>query len=97
MAPGLVYATNGYIQQGYGTKSKGLAGAGGPALPQETLAAFTNPAGIVRLGTRVDAALAFFMPDRSYTANDDFVPDPNDPLGLPRSHRGPLTATILCS
>ncbi|MGF1613188.1 MAG: OmpP1/FadL family transporter [Gammaproteobacteria bacterium] len=74
-------ATNGYLSHGYGTKSKGMAGASGAALPQETMTAFTNPAGIVRLGARADAGLAFFMPDRGYTANNDFVPDPSDPLG----------------
>ena len=79
--PASVFATNGYFSHGYGTKSKGMAGASGAALPQETMTAFTNPAGIVRLGGRADAGLAFFMPERGYTANNDFVPDPNDPLG----------------
>jgi long-chain fatty acid transport protein len=79
--PATVFATNGYFSHGYGTKAKGMAGASGAALPQGTMTAFTNPAGIVRLGGRADAGLAFFMPDRGYTANNDFVPDPTDPLG----------------
>ncbi|MFZ0255874.1 MAG: outer membrane protein transport protein [Gammaproteobacteria bacterium] len=79
--PVTALATNGYFSHGYGTKAKGMAGASGAALPQETMTAFTNPAGIVKLGGRADLGLAFFMPDRGYTANNDFVPDPNDPLG----------------
>ncbi len=79
--PVTVSATNGYFAHGYGTKSKGMAGASGAALPQETMAAFTNPAGIVKLGGRADLGVSFFMPNRGYTANPDFVPDPNDPLG----------------
>lgn len=79
--PAAAFATNGYFSHGYGTKAKGMAGASGAALPQETMTAFTNPAGIVKLGGRADAGLAFFMPERGYTANNDFIPDPNDPLG----------------
>jgi len=59
------FATNGYLSHGYGIKSRGLAGAG-VALPQETLIAATNPAGISFLGNRVDASVALFSPQRSY-------------------------------
>ena len=41
-----VHATNGYMSHGYGTTSKGMAGAGS-ALPQDTLSVFNNPAGLV--------------------------------------------------
>lgn len=59
-------ATNGYFSHGYGTADKALAGAG-VALPQDALAAATNPAGLAFLGHRYDAGLAFFSPDRHYT------------------------------
>ncbi len=59
-------ATNGYFTHGYGTISKALAGAG-VAMPQDTLAAATNPAGMVVVGKRYDAGLGVFSPDRSYT------------------------------
>lgn len=58
-------ATNGYFGFGYGTKSKGLAGAG-VALPQDAMAAASNPAGMVFVGDRIDVGLALFSPSRSY-------------------------------
>jgi long-chain fatty acid transport protein len=70
------YATNGYMSHGYGTASKGMAGAG-MALPQDSLSIFSNPAGLTRLGKRLDAELEFFSPDRWYKANDDAAPPPN--------------------
>ncbi len=59
-------ATNGYFTHGYGTANKGLAGAG-VALPQDTMAAATNPAGMAFVGKRWDAGLATFNPNRQYT------------------------------
>ncbi len=58
-------ATNGYFAHGYGTKSKGMAGAG-VMLPQDAIAAATNPAGMVHLGRRLDAGLAIFSPRQAY-------------------------------
>jgi len=61
-------ATNGYFSHGYGTKSKGLAG-GGIAMPQDAMAAATNPAGMVFVGERMDLGVALFSPNpRGYTA-----------------------------
>lgn len=71
-----VLATNGYSPTGFGTTNKGLAGAG-VALPQDALAAATNPAGMGLLEERTDVGVAFFSPsDRGYTANDDALPSP---------------------
>ena len=61
-------ATNGYFAHGYGTKNKGMAGAG-VALPQDTIAAATNPAGMVHLGERFDGGLAIFSPRRDYESS----------------------------
>jgi long-chain fatty acid transport protein len=69
------HATNGYMSHGYGTASKGMAGAG-TALPQDTLSVFNNPAGLVRLEKRYDVELELFSPIREYRANDDFAPPP---------------------
>lgn len=62
-------ATNGYFSHGYGIKAKGMGGVG-IALPQDAMAAATNPAGDVNVGSRVDFGLDVFMPDRttSYTS-----------------------------
>jgi len=68
LASGSAYATNGYFAHGYGTKNKALAGAG-VALPQDALAAATNPAGMARVGTRLDVGAALFAPYRSYQAD----------------------------
>jgi len=61
-----VQATNGYFAHGYGIKSKGMGGAG-VALPQDSLAAATNPAGMVRVGNRFDVGAEIFAPDRTAT------------------------------
>lgn len=64
-----VHATNGYSPTGFGTSNKGMAGAG-VALPQDTLAAATNPAGMALIGHRWDTGVALFSPsDRGYTAD----------------------------
>ncbi|MEW8047083.1 MAG: hypothetical protein AB2805_11380, partial [Candidatus Thiodiazotropha sp.] len=54
-----VHATNGYSPTGFGTTNKGMAGAG-VAFPQDTIAAATNPAGMVLLGHRTDLGMALF-------------------------------------
>ncbi|MBP9712348.1 MAG: outer membrane protein transport protein [Sterolibacterium sp.] len=57
------WATNGYFQHGYGVKSQGMAGVG-IALPQDGLAAATNPAGQAFVGDRADLGLTWFVPKR---------------------------------
>lgn len=61
-----VMATDGYFSLAYGTRSKGMGGAG-VALAGNSLFGVSNPAGNVRLGTSYGVALGFFSPDRSYT------------------------------
>lgn len=82
-------ATNGYFAHGYGVKSQGIAGIG-IALPQDGLAAATNPAGMAFVGDRADLGLTWFAPKRgaevvgspaisgSYDANETsnfFIPE----------------------
>lgn len=83
-APGIASATNGYFSHGYGIKAKGMAGVG-IALPQDALAAATNPAGMVMIGNRLDVGLDWFRPSRetqvgttTYSGNDTqnfFIPE----------------------
>jgi len=73
------FATNGYLAHGYGIKSRGMAGAG-VALPQESLIAATNPAGIAFLGNRVDISAALFSPRRNYDVKDSSLAP--SPMGL---------------
>lgn len=74
-------ATNGYFAHGYGTANKALAGAG-VAMPQDALAPATNPAGITKLGHRMDLGLALFSPRREMSATnfDPFSPTTGFPL-----------------
>jgi len=75
LAPGLALATNGYLAHGYGVKAQGLAGAG-IALPQDALAAATNPAGTAFVGERADIGATWFRPTRgAEISGNDFGPD----------------------
>lgn len=60
------FATNGYFSHGYGLKAKGMGGVG-IAMPQDAMAAATNPAGMAIVGDRIDFGLDVFMPDRTVT------------------------------
>lgn len=64
---GPALATNGYFAHGYGTKNNAMAGAG-VALPQDSLAAATNPAGMAWVGDRMDLGVGLFSPHREYSA-----------------------------
>ena len=66
LASPLAMATNGYFPISYGVKSEGMGGVG-IALPQDTLAAAINPAGMVRVGDRADVGITLFRPNRSTT------------------------------
>jgi long-chain fatty acid transport protein len=57
------YATDGYFAHGYGVKSQGMGGVG-IALPQDALAAASNPAGMGLIGDRVDVGVTWFRPQR---------------------------------
>lgn len=60
------FATNGYFSHGYGIKAKSMGGVG-IALPQDSLAAATNPAGMGMVGDRFDVGLDLFAPIRTST------------------------------
>jgi long-chain fatty acid transport protein len=79
--PGLAFATNGYFAHGYGTQTKGLAGAG-VAFSQDSMAAATNPAGMVLVGDRMDIGVAAFSPIREYTASGASGPQPPPAFNL---------------
>ncbi len=59
------FATDGYFSLGYGTKNKGMAGAG-VALPSTSLIN-GNPAGHVFLRKEFSVGVAVFSPSRQYT------------------------------
>jgi len=69
------YATNGYFAHGYSTAEKGLAGAG-VAYSQDALSSATNPAGLVKVGERLDVGGAIFNPNRQYTVTGSPNPSP---------------------
>jgi len=63
LVPAAAFATTGYFSHGYGMKAKSMGGVG-IALPQDSLAAATNPAGMALIGNRMDLGLDWFRPDR---------------------------------
>jgi long-chain fatty acid transport protein len=63
-APATVFATAGYFTIGSGAKAMGVAGTG-TALPQDSLAAVINPAGMAFVGDRADLGIRLFLPKRS--------------------------------
>lgn len=75
------YATNGFIPHAFSPSDKGLAGAG-VAFSQDTLAAGSNPAGMVTIGNRFDFAVDVFSPKRSYSstgpASEVFATPPSE-------------------
>ena len=75
------FATNGYFAHGYGTQTKGLAGAG-VAFSQDSMAAATNPAGMALVGDRLDIGIAAFSPIRQYTASGVSGPQPPPAFNL---------------
>lgn len=67
VAPPAAFATNGMFMIGYGSKSRAMGGVG-VALPQDGLAAASNPAAMAEIPMnvmRVDAAGEFFNPPRA--------------------------------
>ena len=61
--PAAAFATNGYFSHGYGIKAKGMGGAA-IALPQDSIAAASNPAGMFFVGNRADVGIDWFKPTR---------------------------------
>lgn len=82
---GVVFASDGTFSLGYGTKNKGIAGAG-VAFPLSSLSSVTNPALSAFMPTRYDLALAVFKLDRQYTVD-------GDPSGFPGTF-GLATGTV---
>jgi hypothetical protein len=63
---GRLAATDGYFSTGYGTQSKGVAGAG-VAIATDTLAPALNPATLVFVTDQIDLGASLFNPNRSYS------------------------------
>ena len=62
------WATNGYFTHGLGVKNKSMAGAG-TAMPEEAIAAASNPAAAVMVDDVFEGGLAVFSPRRSYKSS----------------------------
>jgi long-chain fatty acid transport protein len=76
VAPVAAQATNGYFSHGYGVKAQGIAGLG-IALPQDALAAASNPGGIAFVPNEVEAGVSWFIPRRSTEFVGNGVPGAN--------------------
>jgi long-chain fatty acid transport protein len=77
----LAQATNGYFKIGYGSKNRGLAGAG-MAYGQDSLASAVNPATLAGQGSRWDAGLEIFNPQREGTVDASGLAVTNPPFGF---------------
>jgi long-chain fatty acid transport protein len=82
-------ATNGYMSHAYSPASKGLAGAGEAALPQDSMSIVGNPAGIAKVGRRADIGAAWFSPLREYKGIAPF-----DANGMPTGAMAPIGGGI---
>jgi long-chain fatty acid transport protein len=67
------FATDGYFLTGYGAKQQGRGGTG-VALPGDSLAGATNPAGLIFVGDRFDFGLTLFRPIRSSAITGNQLP-----------------------
>ena len=67
MVPMSASATNGYFGIAYGAKARAVAGAS-TALPQDSMAAAVNPAGMAHVGERADLNVEVFSPIRNATS-----------------------------
>jgi long-chain fatty acid transport protein len=76
LAPLGANATVGYFSHGYGIKAKATGGVG-IALPQDALAAASNPAGMAWVGNRADLGLEWFAPDRNAEITGNIFPGVN--------------------
>lgn len=74
------FATNGYFSHGYGIKAKSMGGVG-IAMPQDSLAAASNPAGMAMVGDRMDLGVDLFSPIRTATWTGTGGGVYNRPLG----------------
>jgi long-chain fatty acid transport protein len=62
------WATEGYLQNGYGARQKALAGAG-VASSTDATAASLNPAGLVHVGTELDSATSVLHLDGGFSSS----------------------------
>jgi len=61
-------ATEGYFQHGYSAIQKAEGGAG-VANPEDAMTIAVNPAGLMSMGSQVEAGLSYFSPHRQYSAS----------------------------
>lgn len=89
-----LFAVNGAFDYGFSEITRGMGGAGS-ALPQDTLIAAVNPAGMVDVGKRLDLGAAFYFPTMSYNASS-FNPSNIGMLGVaPGQHDSTVNIFVL--
>ncbi len=89
LAAPAAHATVGYFQHGYGDRAKAMGGAG-IAYPQDSIAAATNPAGMVLVGDRMDFGAGIFRPVRDATVSGNGDPANNASYDLNNDQNFPL-------
>lgn len=74
------FAVNGSYDYGFSEITRGMGGAG-VALPQDTLIAAINPAGMVDVGKRLDLGAILYFPTTTYNASS-FTPSAIKSIGV---------------
>lgn len=90
------FSTNGALDYGFSEITRGMGGAGS-ALPQDSLIAAVNPAGMVDVGPRIDVGATFYVPSNGYSATS-FSPASIGPgnIGIaPGYHNSDISAFFL--
>lgn len=88
------FAAGGTFDYGFSEITRGMGGAG-VALPQDTLIAAINPAGMVDVGPRMDLGAVLYFPTISYNATS-FAPNSVGSLGVaPGSHNSSIPFFLL--
>lgn len=89
-------AVNGAFDFGFSEITRGMAGSGA-ALPQDTLIAALNPAGMAYIGKQMDIGAAIYFPDMHYTASS-VTPPVTPPPGIiisPGKHKSDTSLFFL--
>lgn len=88
------FAVNGAFDFGFSEITRGMAGSGA-ALPQDSLSAALNPAGMAYVGKQMDIGAAIYFPDMHYSASNPSGPFPPGIIIAPGKHKSDTSIFLL--
>src|SRR3990167_5777757 len=86
-------AYNGVYPVGYGTKAKSMGGAS-IAFPQEAAVGLSNPAGLILVGTRLDAAIDYLNPNIHYKLTNNHFQYRKLPSSFSSTYRNMIAGEV---